>query len=84
MTEQDGSPLKLGHIPSNEAEEETGGTLIFATRKPRISKYLKGKEKEWARAVEKRGPLQLLDLPVDVLKEIIKEVHRCRKSMWFM
>ncbi|KAI9810824.1 MAG: hypothetical protein M1827_006031 [Pycnora praestabilis] len=39
-----------------------------------ISKFLKGKEKEWNAVAEKKGPLQLLDLPVDVLKEIIKEV----------
>jgi hypothetical protein len=25
--------------------------------------------------VEKKGPLQLLDLPMDVLKEIVKEVR---------
>ncbi|TKA61921.1 hypothetical protein B0A49_09337 [Cryomyces minteri] len=39
-----------------------------------MSRLLKGKDKEWAAVVEKKGPLQLLDLPVDVLKEIIKEV----------
>ena len=33
-----------------------------------------GKEKAWAAIVHKKGPLQLLDLPMDVLKDIIKEV----------
>ncbi|KAF2084516.1 hypothetical protein K490DRAFT_49000 [Saccharata proteae CBS 121410] len=36
-----------------------------------ISKLLNGKEKEWTAVVEKRGPLGLLDLPVDILKGII-------------
>ncbi|TGO31157.1 hypothetical protein BPAE_0001g00510 [Botrytis paeoniae] len=35
----------------------------------------KDKEQEWSAVVEKRnGPLRLLDLPMDVLKEIVKEV----------
>lgn len=41
----------------------------------KISNLLKDKEQEWTAVVEKRnGPLQLLDLPMDVLKEIVKEV----------
>jgi len=39
-----------------------------------ISNLLKDKEQEWAAVAEKKGPLQLLDLPMDVLKEIVKEV----------
>jgi hypothetical protein len=38
-----------------------------------MSKYLEQKEDEWA-AVSRDGPLSLLNLPVDVLKEIIREV----------
>jgi hypothetical protein len=38
-----------------------------------MSKYLGQKEDERA-AVSRDGPLNLLDLPVDVLKEIIREV----------
>lgn len=34
----------------------------------------KGKEKQ--RGEQKTGPLQLLDLPLDVLKDIVKEVIR--------
>lgn len=41
----------------------------------RLAKLLQGKEKEWAAVAEKQGPLQLLDLPVDILKEIVKEVE---------
>lgn len=40
----------------------------------KISSLLKDKEQEWASVVEKKGPLRLLDLPMDVLKEIVKEV----------
>ena len=34
---------------------------------------LKGKQKEWATR-KKDGPLELLDLPLDILKCIVKEV----------
>jgi hypothetical protein len=49
----------------------------------KISSLLKDKEREWTAVVENRkGPLRLLDLPMDVLKEIVKEVTaplpRCR------
>lgn len=40
----------------------------------KLSKLLKGKEEEWTAVAQKKGPLQLLDLPMDILKEIIKEV----------
>jgi hypothetical protein len=40
-----------------------------------MAKFLGDKEEEWA-AVTRKGSLNLLDLPVDVLKEIIREV-RC-------
>jgi hypothetical protein len=41
----------------------------------KLSKLLKGKEEEWTAVAQKKGPLQLLDLPMDVLKEIVKEVR---------
>ena len=42
-----------------------------------LARLLKGKEREWAAVVaNKKGPLRLLDLPMDVLKEIVKEVRR--------
>jgi len=40
----------------------------------KISSLLKDKEEEWTAVVKKQGPLQLLDLPLDVLKDIVKEV----------
>lgn len=42
--------------------------------KTKISNLLKDKEKEWTAVAEREGPLRLLDLPMDVLKEIVKEV----------
>jgi len=39
----------------------------------KISSLLKDKEQEWTAVAAKRGPLRLLDLPLDVLKEIVKE-----------
>ena len=41
-----------------------------------MSKLLGEREAEWA-AVTKSTPLKLLDLPVDVLKVIIREVSYC-------
>lgn len=43
----------------------------------KFSKLLKGKEEEWAAVTRKKGPLKLLDLPMDILKEIVKEVCLC-------
>lgn len=40
----------------------------------KISYLLKDKEQEWTAVVDRQGPLRLLDLPIDVLKEIVKEV----------
>jgi len=41
----------------------------------KISNLLKDKEQEWRAVAERKGPLRLLDLPMDVLKEIVKEVR---------
>jgi len=41
----------------------------------KISSLLKDKEQEWTAVTAKKGPLRLLDLPLDVLKEIVKEVR---------
>ena len=39
-----------------------------------IARLLHGKEKEWLAIAEKSGPLRLLDLPVDILKEIVNHI----------
>jgi hypothetical protein len=39
-----------------------------------LARLLHGKEKEWSAIAEKSGPLQLLDLPIDILKEIVNHI----------
>jgi hypothetical protein len=51
-----------------------GGPRGDGSVRKKLSKLLKGKEEEWTAVAQKKGPLQLLDLPMDVLKEIVKEV----------
>lgn len=48
--------------------------------KQTLSALLKGKEKE-VTDVAKKGPLRLLDLPVDILKEIIHQVNLTRRIL---
>ena len=43
-------------------------------RKARMMQLLKGKEKDWTPVAQRARPLQLLDLPMDILKDIMKEV----------
>lgn len=51
--------------------QRTSPSLV---EKAAVVRSLKGKEKEWTAVAEKKRPLQLLDLPVDILKEIIEKV----------
>jgi hypothetical protein len=53
---------------------DEAGLRVDATIQRKLSKLLKGREEEWTAVAKKDGPLQLLDLPMDVLKEIVKEV----------
>jgi hypothetical protein len=62
-------PMASPDILPEKAEK----TSIDARTK--ISNLLKDKEQEWAAVAERKGPLRLLDLPMDVLKEIVKEVN---------
>ena len=39
-----------------------------------LARLLHGKEKEWSAIAEKSGPLELLDLPIDILKEIVNHI----------
>jgi len=47
-----------------------------------MSKLLGEKEQEWHALTSKEGPLRLLDLPVDVLNLIIKEVISFTSLHW--
>jgi hypothetical protein len=70
-------PQSLPALPALPASQRTLPTL---SEKAALVRSLKGKEKEWTAVAEKKRPLQLLDLPVDILKEIIDKVSRrgCR------
>jgi hypothetical protein len=79
--DSDGS--QMGTPDSGEYDKIEKTTIDPRTK---ISSLLKDKEKEWTAVVENRkGPLRLLDLPMDVLKEIVKEVRaplsRCRHML---
>jgi hypothetical protein len=50
-------------------------TCPTLSEKAALLRTLKGKEKEWIAVAEKKRPLQLLDMPVDILKEIIEKVR---------
>jgi len=76
-------PPSTGKIPKT-AEAESVGSITRTqpteekAEEPvtidKITKLLKGKEREWTAVAEKKGPLRLLDLPVDILQEIITHV----------
>lgn len=80
-------------MKSNELSDDSDGyqmgtpaSMISAAGKSNIldpraklSSLLKDKEQEWTAVVERQGPLRLLDLPMDVLKEIVKEVYVLRR-----
>jgi hypothetical protein len=73
----DSEPTAMGSehrmsSPDCQAPEKVERNGIDA--KTKISNLLKDKEQEWTAVAEKKGPLRLLDLPMDILKEIVKEV----------
>lgn len=49
----------------------------------RTSKIFKERGYEWITVPRRQGPLMLLDLPVDVLKEIVKEVYTSLPAIFF-
>ncbi|KAF2144765.1 uncharacterized protein K452DRAFT_296160 [Aplosporella prunicola CBS 121167] len=55
-----------GRLPSDDPSE---GDMSHP--REAISKLLNGKEQEWNSIAQKKAPLQLLDLPVDILRGII-------------
>ena len=71
---EESSPAKSAFpkLPQEAPRE----TKTETTKSPgrRISELLKGKEKEWTAVTRKVGPLRLLDLPLDLLREILREV----------
>lgn len=72
--------------PSNTT---TTSGLDSAERPPQsrasctISRLLKGKEREWAAVSKRSRPLTLLELPVDVLRLVVKEVRLDTPALHF-
>ena len=69
---------------TTEHSPETGHShesIAITTMKPeaRILRYLEERQK--SQPVRKEGPLQLLDLPLDILKDILKEVTEVPKLL---
>ncbi|EKG10480.1 Armadillo-like helical [Macrophomina phaseolina MS6] len=62
----------VDHDPVSNGQASAEPMATDAQRpKEALTKLLNGKEKEWTAIAEKKGPIQLLDLPVDILKAII-------------
>ena len=68
-------PVKMDGVAELKHRESSSQSSSLRLKQDRVlAKLLQGKEKEWAAVAERNGPLQLLDLPVDILKEIIREI----------
>lgn len=72
-TEESSSSKGFSHNNSQTTSHESQDGSS-QTPSNRISQLLKGKEKEWTAVASKKGPLKLLDLPLDILRDILKEV----------
>lgn len=68
---EESSSLDAEDLPPCHPYQRLTPTL---EEKTALVKSLKGKEKEWVVKPEKCRPMQLLDLPLDILKEIIDKV----------
>lgn len=65
----------MSGLMAQEASVKGREDSVAAEPRAKLLNLLKGKEKEWAAARSRDGPLELLDLPLDILKCIIKEVR---------
>lgn len=74
FSDEDEDPAELSDTPTRSVHDSLEGASDTATSASRALKRLKGKEKDVAIASKMKRPLQLLDLPVDILREVIKEV----------
>lgn len=69
-------------LPAPSVESRAPQRNVLDARSS-ISKILKNKETEWTAVATKDRPLRLLDLPVDILKDIVKEVgDRLKRKCW--
>lgn len=66
--EEHGGPWKSRHVsPVSGAELDHDSSII--------AKYMKSKDPDWDNLPQRTEPLNLLELPVDVLRLIVKEVR---------
>ncbi|OTB08778.1 hypothetical protein M426DRAFT_316800 [Hypoxylon sp. CI-4A] len=76
------SNLKESTVSHSQTRQENGQHLQESSSEasvreppvPNLSKLLRAKGREWEAIKAKPRPLQLLDLPVDILRLIVKEV----------
>lgn len=73
-------PVQEGKTAGPPHVQESGDKVEASMPKQAIKRLLKGKEKEWSAVAEKKGPLRLLDLPVDVLRDIINQVRPTERT----
>ena len=50
------------------------GLVSFTSTADKMRNLLKSKAEEWSAVMKRKKTLQLLDLPLDILKDIVKEV----------
>ena len=67
----------IAHHPYENRSEQT----VQEISEQNVARLLKGKAKDWATAAHKKGPMQLLNLPLDILKIILKEVRMAFKIL---
>lgn len=77
-TGMNGTSQKL-FVQSDGDSEDSEKEWEDVTGKRTMS--LKGKEREVSSVEKREGPVQLLDLPLDILKDILKEVGRLRDAI---
>ena len=56
------------------------GLMSFTSKAEKMRNLLKSKAEEWSAVVKRKKILQLLDLPLDILKDIVKEVCLCVRA----
>ena len=68
-------------LPAKEIEESyMAQEDSEVTQEDKMSRLNKGKEQESAATIRKEGSRQLLDLPLEILKDILKEVSTCKRG----
>ncbi|KXJ95857.1 hypothetical protein Micbo1qcDRAFT_172163 [Microdochium bolleyi] len=68
-------PVVPGSVAGDTCTDTDRPTASQSLALPVILKHLKGKEAEWDTISRRDGPLGFLDLPIDVLGLVVREVH---------